>query len=141
MEHLAANARISINASTNLVWDALVNPLLVRQYLYGAVVVTDWQRGSPIVYRGEWEGSVYEDKGVILDIQPGKMLKMTHFNPLGGLADAPENYHIVTYTVAGDGAATVLSTTQENNQDQDDVDESQEMWNGVLGNIKVLLES
>jgi uncharacterized protein YndB with AHSA1/START domain len=140
MDQIVARAKVSINAPAARVWEALVKPELVKQYLYGAEIVSEWQKGSPIVYRGEWKGKSYEDKGVILDIEPGKMLKVTHFSPLSGLPDVPENYHIVTYAVAEDDGKTTLTITQENNRDQAEVDESEGTWNTILNNIKTLLE-
>ena len=56
-----AIATITINASTSKVWDALTKPELIKQYLFGTEVATDWQVGSPIRYRGVWEGKTYED--------------------------------------------------------------------------------
>ena len=135
-----ATARQEINAPAAKVWDALVNPELVRQYLYGAEIKSDWQKGSPITFKGEWKGKPYEDKGTILDIEPGKRLKVTHYSPLSGLPDVPENYHVVTYVVAGSGETATLTITQENNRDQAEVDESEKTWGMILGNMKTLLE-
>jgi hypothetical protein len=42
----------------------------------------------------------YEDKGKILRFEPRKSLQYSHFSPLSGLHDNPENYHIVTIDLA-----------------------------------------
>ena len=135
-----ATAKIDIQAPAARVWDALVNPELVKVYLYGAQIISDWKVGSPILYRGEWKGKPYEDKGVILAIEPGQLLKVTHYSPLSGLPDVPENYHQVTYAVTGTGNRSTLTITQANNRDQAEVDESTGTWTTVLGGIKALLE-
>jgi uncharacterized protein YndB with AHSA1/START domain len=137
---IVARASMQIDAPGARVWDALINPELVRQYLYGAQIVSNWQKGGSILYRGEWNGHAYEDKGVILEIAPGKVLKVTHYSPLSGLPDVPENYHVVTYALAEAAGGTTLSITQENNRDQAEADESEKTWNTILGNIKKLLE-
>ena len=137
----AATAKIVINAPSAKIWDALTNPKIVKQYLSGAEIASDWQKGDPITYSGEWKGKAYKDKGTILEIEAGKLLKVTHYSPLSGLPDIPENYHIVTYALAGDSKEkTTLSITQENNKSQAEVDESEKTWNTVLGAIKTLLE-
>src|SRR5258707_10651235 len=136
----AATAQIEIKAPAAKVWDALVNPELVKVYLYGARIASDWKVGSPVTYKGEWKGKPYEDKGVILAIQPGKLLKVTHYSPLSGLPDVPDNYHVVTYSIAGAGDRTTLTITQENNRDQAEVDESTGTWTTILGSVKTLLE-
>jgi uncharacterized protein YndB with AHSA1/START domain len=138
---VAATAKIVINASPAKVWDALINPQLVRQYLYGAEIASDWKKGSPVTFKGEWKGKPYEDKGVILDFQPGKLLKLTHYSPLSGLPDVPENYHVVTYALSESGGRTTLTITQENNRDQAEVDDSTKTWNTILSGMKTLLEN
>jgi uncharacterized protein YndB with AHSA1/START domain len=135
-----ANASTSIMAPPERVWQALTDPALVREYLYGAEIKSDWKQGSPITFKGEWKGKPYEDKGEILEIEPGRRLKVTHFSPLSGQPDVPENYHVVTYAVTGSGDTSTLTITQENNRDQNEVDESEKTWGMILGNIKTLLE-
>ena len=136
----AATAQIEIKAPAAKVWDALINPELVKVYLYGAQIASDWKVGSPITYQGEWKGKPYKDKGVILAIEPGKLLKVTHYSPLSGLPDVPANYHTVTYAVSDAGDRSTLTITQENNRDQAEVDESTGTWTMVLSGIKTLLE-
>ena len=67
---------------------------------------SDWNVGSPITWAGEWEGRAYEDKGTILEIEPNHVLAYSHYSPLSGLEDAPENYHSVRIELAEEGAAT-----------------------------------
>src|SRR3989442_10144144 len=50
---------------------------LFRSYL-GAEVETDWQVGSPITFKGDWEGKPYEDKGEILVFEPERKLAYSH---------------------------------------------------------------
>jgi uncharacterized protein YndB with AHSA1/START domain len=51
--NLIARASITINASRAQVWNALVSPEAIKQYMFGADVITDWREGSPIVWKGE----------------------------------------------------------------------------------------
>ena len=77
-------------------WDALVDPEAIRRYMFGTIVISDWTEGSPIVWRGEWKGKAYKDTGVILRLERGRVLRYSHFSPLSGLPDTPENHHTVT---------------------------------------------
>jgi uncharacterized protein YndB with AHSA1/START domain len=52
------------------VWHALVEPDLVARYMHGTSVETDWSVGALIVWRGEWQGRRYEDKGEVLAFEP-----------------------------------------------------------------------
>jgi uncharacterized protein YndB with AHSA1/START domain len=71
---LIARASVTIDAPGEKVWDALVNPEAIKQYMFGTSVVADWREGSPITWQGEWQGRSYEDKGVILQFKPGQIL-------------------------------------------------------------------
>src|SRR5216684_1074674 len=92
-----AKKTISINAPAAKIWEALTKPELIKQYLFGTQVTTDWKVGSPIIYKGEWQGKSYEDKGKILKIEPNKLIVSTYWSSMSGMPDAPENYKTVSY--------------------------------------------
>jgi uncharacterized protein YndB with AHSA1/START domain len=71
---LVSKSSITINAPINKVWQALTDPAMIKEYLFGTTTITDWKKGSPISYEGEWEGKKYKDKGAIIDIVPEKLL-------------------------------------------------------------------
>ena len=135
-----ANATSTINAPASKVWDALTDPSLIKQYLFGTEVNTDWQVGSPITYRGEWEGKTYEDKGKILQIEPEKLLVSTFWSSPAGLPDLPENYKTVHYELSPENGGTRLMIIQDNNASQEEADHSAQNWNTVLDGMKKLLE-
>jgi uncharacterized protein YndB with AHSA1/START domain len=127
-QNFIAQAEVSINAPAAKVWEALTNPELIKQYLFGTEVTTDWQVGSPITYRGEWQGKPYEDKGKILEVEPEKRLVSTFWSELAGLPDTPENYKTVRYELAAEGQRTRLTLTQDNNATQEEADHSEQNW-------------
>jgi uncharacterized protein YndB with AHSA1/START domain len=53
-KELIARASVTISVPSEKVWDALVNPEAIKQYMFGTNVVSDWREGSPISWRGEW---------------------------------------------------------------------------------------
>ena len=67
---LTANAIITIHAPVNRVWQALTDPALIKQYLFGTDTISDWKKGSSITWSGVYEGKSYRDKGTIVDIVP-----------------------------------------------------------------------
>ena len=103
-ENLEAKANVTIHAPIAKVWDALVNPDVIKRYMFGATVVSDWKEGSPIAWKGEWKGKPYEDKGRIVALRPEERLQ---YRPLQvrcpALPDKPENYHTVTHRSRGAG--------------------------------------
>ena len=135
-----AKATVKINAPKSKVWEALTRPDLIKQYLFGTEVTTDWKVGSPITYEGVWEGKAYKDKGVVLQVEPGKLLVSTYWSALSGLPDIPENYQTVRYELATEGRGTRLTIVQDNNASPEDANHSAQNWNMVLGGMKKLLE-
>jgi uncharacterized protein YndB with AHSA1/START domain len=135
-----ATAETEIDASPEQVWSALTDPDQIRKYMFGSQVETDWQRGSAIVWKGEYEGKKYEDKGEILEIEPERRLKMTHFSPLSGQEDVPENYHTVVYELEGDGEKTRVSLSQDNNASEEEAEHSQANWEKMLSGLKQVVE-
>ena len=139
-KNLIARASITINASKSKVWNALVNPESIRQYMFGTNVVSDWKERSPIVWEGEWQGKSYEDKGVILQLKPERMIQYSHFSPLSGLPDKAENYHTVTIELLDEGIMTQVSLTQDNNLTQEEREYSEKNWEIMLIAMKKYLE-
>ncbi|MGZ6322379.1 MAG: SRPBCC family protein [Ktedonobacterales bacterium] len=138
---LIANASITITAPRARVWDALVNPELIKQYLFGTTVVSDWTVGEPIVWKGEWQGKAYEDRGVLLRLEPERLIEYSHFSPLSGQPDTPEHYHTVTVEVSEMGDQTHVSLSQDNNASEEERQHSEATWGMMLANLKKILES
>lgn len=131
-----ATATTTIAAPAEAVWHALTDPSDIAQYFFGTQVETDWIQGHPIVWRGEWQGKPYADHGTVLAVDRPHRLAMSHFSPMTGLADEPQNYHTVTYDLAADDGHTTVTVTQGNNRSSDEVEGSTQTWSTVLAALK-----
>ena len=114
MREPTAQVSKTVQAPVDEVWRALTTPETVRSFFMGAEVESDFTVGSPIRFKGAFKGKAYEDKGEILVAEPGKQLSFSHYSPMSGAPDAPENYHVVTYDLEPDGARTQVTLTQSN---------------------------
>ena len=76
---LTAQVEKVIAASAAAIWVALTTPAKLKQFFFGADVVTDWKVGSAIRMKGEFKGKPYEDKGTILGFEPQRRLSFSHF--------------------------------------------------------------
>src|SRR5438477_7855201 len=132
---------VTIDAPKADVWDALTRPEKVKQYMHGTEMSTVWKEGSPISWKGEWKGKSYEDKGQVLEVQPQRRLSYTHWSPMGGSEDKPENYHTVTYELTGEDGKTTLTLRQDNNATQEEADKmANDNWGPVLNGLKESVE-
>ncbi len=98
IQNLTTERSIVIDANAESIWDVLTNPGKIKLYLFGSEVVTDWKVGSPVSFSRETNGTKYRDKGNILEVSHGTVLKFTYWSSQEGYADIPENYSIITYT-------------------------------------------
>ncbi len=137
---LIAKSIIVINVPAARVWDALTNSEIIKQYMFGTNVVSNWEVGSSIVWKGEWQGKSYEDKGKILKIEEGQILQYSHFSLLSGQPDMPENYHTVTIELTNNGVQTTIVLSQDNNVTEEAREHSEKLWTMMLDDLKKLLE-
>ncbi len=138
--NLVAKASTTINATSAAVWDALVDPDSIKKYMFGTDVTTSWREGSPIYWKGEWNGKSYEDKGIVLDFRPPYCLEYSHYSPRSGLPDKPASYHTVTIELKDDGNQTHVSLKQDNNPSEEARAHSQKNWETMLKGLKKLVE-
>jgi uncharacterized protein YndB with AHSA1/START domain len=96
---LKASQSIEINATCESVWDTMTNPEKIKVYLYGTETNTDWKVGSPIVFQGNYEGHVYNDKGNVLEVKENELLKYNYWSSMSGTEGKIENYFIFTYRI------------------------------------------
>jgi uncharacterized protein YndB with AHSA1/START domain len=139
-QDLIAKATTIIDVPIGAVWDAITNPDLIKKFMFGTETVSDWNEGSSIIWNGTWQGKPYEDKGTILKIEPPRLLQYSHFSPLSGEPDVPENYHTLTYELADKGDNTLVVLSQDNNSSEEDRKHSQGMWESLLASLKKVLE-
>lgn len=139
---------IVINAPASVVWNALVNPEQTKKYMFGCEALSDWKVGSPLIWKGEYEGKeMIFVKGHIVDIQPEKFLAYTAIDPNSTIVDTPENYLTVTYTLSSVKGQTTLTVTQgdystvaEGERRYQETYNNGEGWNPILREIKKLVE-
>lgn len=149
MQSLFIVNTISIHANALQVWDALVNPQKTKIYMFGCETVSDWEIGSELLWKGNYNGvEMVFVKGHIIAFEPSVKLVYTVFDPNSTLADIPENYLTVTYELSQKGNLTELNVTQgdyskvaEGERRYKESYNNGEGWNPILIQIKNVSES
>ena len=98
-KHLAV-AEIDIAAPAEQVWHVLTDNALLGEVMFGSEVVTDWQVGARSSTAASGRASRSKTRARSSSSTSRRRLRVTHFSPLGGDADVPENYHQVQYDLA-----------------------------------------
>jgi len=142
MRHdLTVSKSVIINANQDKVWNALTNPEIIKEYLFGTETITDWKVGSEIVFQGEYEGHKYRDHGVIVENLPKRQLSYSYWSGFSGLEDKPGNYSVITYTLAVKGSnQTEMTWTQKGYANEERHKHSESGMGEFLETIKGIIE-
>jgi uncharacterized protein YndB with AHSA1/START domain len=132
---------ITIDASTQKVWNVLTNPQLVKLWQYGSEVITTWEAGTNIEFVTEWEGQIFKQWGKVLDIRQNELIKYSLFAPRPDLEDKPENYFVMSYILTADSGQTKLEIVQEDNRPNAVQEEKQGEENPILKLLKEIAET
>lgn len=138
---LTVEKSIDINVSPEKVWEAIVDPELVKQYFFGTEILSGWEPGSDIIFQGTWEGQTYRDKGKILEIKKGSLLRYSYWSAFSGLEDRPENYSEVTYRISDNSGFARIDLKQKGFTGKEACEHAEAGWDVVLEGMKKLLES
>lgn len=108
---------ITIKAPPYRVWDTLTNTDLMKQWMgdqeMQIEVITDWTVGNPIVIRG-FHHVKFENKGTVLHYDPNKMLQYDYLSSISRLADQPEHYTNIEFTLTPEENQTRVTLTLRN---------------------------
>lgn len=138
--NITGKVSVTIDAPATRVWEALTTPDLIKRYFFGTTAISDWQVGNPIIFKGEYKGKSYEDKGTILRSEPYTILSYKYLSSMSGMDDEPENYVTVTYRLSERNDTTEITVTQDNIRDQKMKEHSEQNWEKVLLGLKDMLE-
>lgn len=125
MAHIA-KAEADVDAPIEEVWAALTDTDRLGELMFGSTVETDWEIGSPIVYRGEWEGKPFEDRGTVLEVTEPTTIRVTHETP------GSEATHEVRYELRALGPATHVTLTQDGNESVEAAEHAAANWQAML---------
>jgi uncharacterized protein YndB with AHSA1/START domain len=131
---------IHVNAPASKVWDALTNPEVIKQWLFGTTVISDWKVGSPILFTGVWQGTEYKDKGNILQLEKEKIFQYNYWSGFSGLADAIDNYSIISFKLTPVADGTELTLTHGNFPTEIGYEHSDKNWDMTLELMKKIIE-
>jgi len=140
MAGYTATAATDVEAPPERVWAALTEPDQIAEYMGGSRVTTTWKVGTPIIWEGEYDGHAYQDKGEVLAHEPPHRLSLTHYSPLMGQSDEPENYHTLVYTLTGSSDRTHLELTQDGCDSEEQAAQFSANWQGMLNGLKEHVE-
>lgn len=134
---------IHINAPASKVWSILTTPESMKLWMSDSeiTILSDWKAGSPILFAGDLHGIPFENKGVIMQIEPEAVFQYTFWSSLSQHPDTPENYALITFRLIPAENGTTLKLTQSNFVTQTIYHHFNFYWTIALEVMKKLIES
>lgn len=131
---------VEIDASMQNVWRALTQTDQVAQWMGGVRVESTWEPGAGITFSGRIHNYTVHDRGTVLGVEPGKLLRYSHWSKLSRLPDLPQNRTIITLSLEWTGEMTRLTVRHECFYSDDAYGHANYFWGFALNDIKDLLE-
>ncbi len=136
-----AKAQVNIEATVEEVWDALVNPDKIKEYMFGTTVISDWEEGGDITWKGEWKGAPYKDKGTLISVKPNELLEYSHSSPMDAKEGNPEFKHKVTIELIPKDQITNVTLFQDGNPTLEAAIHAEDNWKMMLASLKKVVEN
>ena len=142
MSRYIVNKRINIKANPTQVWEALTSPEKTKKYFFNSKVISDWQVGSKITFKGRMFFIIpFIMEGEITGIEPGRLLQYTLKN--GKADDAAAGISKVTDELAfvnGETIVTIKDDVGEGKDAYKRYSRSQKGWDKILAGLKKTVE-
>ncbi len=131
--------QIHIRTTPERLWEAITRASDTRDYFYGTLVESTWQKGAPLVYR--YPDGTIAAEGTVLDAEPPRKLAHT-FSALWDQAVTPDAPHRVTWTIEPMGPVCKLTVEHQGFAGETATFTSVQGGLGViLDGLKTLLET
>lgn len=104
-QDITTETSITIAVPAERIWETLTTPAVIKQWFFGMDTETDWSEGLAIVHGGEYQGMLYEDRGTIVKVEPGRRLVHTPLESRLGTA-RPRGERPITLSVPLDPPLT-----------------------------------
>jgi uncharacterized protein YndB with AHSA1/START domain len=89
-----------VHAPVREVWALLVDQERLGVLFWRSMVESDFRVGSPIVWKGTWEGKPFEDTGQILKREEGELFQYSNWSPTSGTPDEMAWWNILTFRLS-----------------------------------------
>lgn len=141
MTKFAIKKSLLLNASPSVVFDALTNSGKIIQYFPLKEVVSTWEVGGEIIFKGSNGGKDFIDYGIIEILSPNQIFQYTYWSDNHGTDKLPENYLTICYTLHEVDKGTNLELEHKNFKSEKMYSEMLNVWDFLLSNLKGFAEN
>lgn len=129
-----------ISADITDVWELLVNPAETGRLFWGTTVESDFKVGSPIVWKGVWEGKPFEDRGTIKRVEKNAVLQYSHWSTASDTPNDEATHNLLTFQLTKEDRGVRVVLQHENIATMAMKEHSEKMWTQLLATMKRMAE-
>lgn len=132
---------IQISAPRDRIFSAITSSNEIPKYYPLKEVVSTWEVGAEVLYKGEVDGAPFTDHGVIESLNPPSCYAYRYWSDNHGTECTPENHIFISYTLEETSQGTELKLVQRNIRSEElyNLMETQ-VWDFLLGALKEYVE-
>jgi uncharacterized protein YndB with AHSA1/START domain len=135
---------VVIAAPPERVWRALTEPALMKQWMgdpgMDVGIVADWVVGGAVVVSG-FHHVRFENRGTVLAVEPGALLRYTQLSSISRLPDTPQNHSTLEFRLAPIAGGTQLALTISGFPTETIFKHLDFYWRVTLGILQKLVEA
>lgn len=133
---------IEISAPKTRVFEALTSCSEIPKYYPLNEVISTWEVGAEVLYKGEVNGSSFTDHGVIETLNKPSFYSYRYWSDNHGTECTPENHIVISYALTEKAEGTELKLVQSNIRSEELYNlMNTQVWDFLLGSLKQYLET
>jgi len=141
MDSFTIEKEIIINSAPEVIFNALTNSDEIIKYYPLNEVVSDWEIGSEVLYKGEVNNNKFTDYGVIKALTPPTKYMYTYWSDNHGTENTTENQITICYNLSKAENGTKLELIQTNVKSKEMFElMNSTVWPYLLNSMKAYIE-
>ena len=133
---------IHINVSRERIFSALTNSEEIPKYYPLNEVLSQWELGSEVLYKGEVNGAPFIDYGVIEKLDSPSVYAYSYWSDNHGTERLAENHMTICYQLSESDGGTDLTVIQSNIRSVELYEMMKtQVWDFLLGSLKEYVEA
>lgn len=133
---------ITINATPDIIFDALTTSDEIIKFFPLNEVISTWKKGEPVNYKGEVNGQEFTDYGVITELSRPRKYTYTYWSDNHGTERTPGNHLDISYSLSPINNMTCLNVVQSNIKSEEMFNIMDTVvWDMLLKSLKQHIES
>ncbi|PCI79347.1 MAG: activator of HSP90 ATPase [SAR86 cluster bacterium] len=142
MSSYSIRKELHVQASKEIIFDALTNSKEIVKYYPLSEVVSDWKVGGEVLYKGEVDGAEFTDFGIIEKLARPNEYRYRYWSDNHGTERILKNYLSIHYKLIDEESGTKLVLEQDNLRSKELFELMNDIvWDSLLEGLRIHVET